>query len=558
MNEEYKLRIFVSYSGKGRDVWEPLVQLIKELYQCEIIWGQEEVTKYQDPDTMMEEMVKRSDVAIFLLTNDSLGICQEMKLWYRHNSQQFVNAILLKDHTVSTETIKLNAGFEPTYIPFSSVNPWADIHFIFPAINRLLKRGFLSEEIPSWQRQYNKIVHKYNWKIKADNIPLGRIRDALKSISDNPKYQDPENWSFRINWNAGPPGVDSYSNPTDCLKLFDALLQTGATREEYELIFGAINRVMKNNSEPPRKLSGNIIFSSCSISTLKKTKHILGNHPYEKSSGAARKQVNHEEQLPDQPESLLLPKSILTQNDNYERFLASQRIILSVVSKICKYVLCSTVEISASHSFVLSTEDSSDSSRLLAMSCTATRIDKDSLSAISEVPVVMKNKHHIIWFGQPYKKPTSEYRPHWIYHSRNNMNGVAKNVLVHFHPIELVDMYRKVREGMIDYMREEEFIDEITALFRGRGIDFHVFEEYKGYSARDEEFGVFMQEKIKDDSENYSVIWKPNHGVWVFLSEKDCADKRLVEILLTLDDISEGSSKFTSKKLAQAPIRKRI
>jgi hypothetical protein len=539
MNQEYKLQIFISYSGKRRDVWEPLVQLIEKMYQCEIIWGQDEAAKYQDPDSLMEDMVKRSDVAIFLLTNDSEGICRELKLWYRHNSNQFVNALLLKDPLVFPKNIKAQTGFNAPYISLSSDNPWADIHYVFPAINELIKQGLLSAKRPSWLRSYNKIIHKYNWKVSPESVPLNRIKSLFKVISENARYGDPEKWSFRINWHIGSPELDSYSDSNNCLSLLEALLQTAAIREEYEFIFGAIERVVANNLEPPRKLSGNIIFSGCSISTLKEAQDILGNHPYEKDTGFSRKRAKHAEQVPDQPEALLLPKEKLTYNDNYQSFVDSQRLILKAVSNICKYVLCSTVEVTASHSFLLS-EDGSDGS--LAMSCTATRTNKESLSAISEVPVVIEENGKLVWFGQLYKKPSSEYRPHWIYHNRNGSKRVRKNLLLHFHPSDLVDTYRKVHEGKSVYTKREEFIDETSCFFIGRKVDFHVYQDYERFSSRDPEFGVFMRDNIEDDTRDYSVIWKPNHGLWVFLDDRNCSDETLVEILLTLDKFSRKAA----------------
>lgn len=539
MKGEYKLRVFISYSGKGRDIWEPLVQLLKDLYQCRIIWGQEEVTKHQDPEAMMEAMVRNSDVAIFLLTNDSDGVFRELKLWHRYNSFRFANALLLKDHSVSSDILKSKAGFDPPYITFSANDPWADIQFIFPAINKLLKNGFLSANIPSWQRSYNKIIHKYNWKTATDNVPLNRIIDLFNRLSNNPEYVDPEAWSFRINWHVGSPEVDSYSDKMNCLRLLDALLQTTATRHEYEFVFGALDRLVKNNKEPPRKLSGNIIFSGCSISTIKGAQKFLGNHPYEKSTLSLGKRAQYAEQVPDQPESLLLPKNVLTRGDNYEKFINSQKLILSAVSKVCKYVLCSTMEITASHSFVLSGKGDPGP---LAMSCTATRTNKETLSAISEVPVILEDGKKTVWFGQPYKKPTSEYRPHWIYHSRSAPGRVRKNLLIHFHPIELVDIYRKVQERDEIYVEEEEFIDDICCFFRGRDIDFHVFKDYAECSARDPQFGTFMRHTVEDDARDYSVIWKPNHGIWVFTDEANCSDAELVKTLLTLDNISQKAA----------------
>jgi hypothetical protein len=540
MSEGYKLKIFVSYSEseKGQVIWNTFVQYLEKSYDCEIIWGKKFPANDQIPDTMMEDMVKRSDIAIFLITNYSEGIYHEMKLWYKYHSNRFINAFILKDPEVSPTVLEERVGFKTTYHKFSSGNPWADVPFAFPELNRFIKRALQTTEAPSWQRKYREIMFEYSWKLKTENIPLDMIQELFKSISESPTYKDPKQWVFRINWNTAE--LDSYSDKTTCLSLFEALLQTEARRGEYELIFEAIKRVMKSNSEPPKKLSGNIIFASCSISTLKEIQAILGDKPYEKNRGFSRSR--DEETLPDLPQSLLLPKNILTQNDNYENFLDSQRLVLNTASKICKYVLCSTVEITVSHSFFLSTAGDSDSPGLLAMSCTATRINKDSLSAISEVPVVIEDNQNLIWFGQPYKRPTSEYLPHWTYHSRNNKSGVTKNLILHFHPLELVDIFSKVLDSKDSQMGKDEFLNEVSYFFEKEKIDFHIFNNYKEHSSRNQEFGIFMKERVKDDLGDYSVIWKPNHGIWVFLDGKKCSDKELVEILLNLNKISQDAA----------------
>ena len=554
MNGEHRLRIFISYTAKGKAVWEPLVELIKKLYQCEIIWGQDEVVKYQDPGSMMEDMVKKGDIALFLLTNDSAGVCQEMKLWYEHNSNKFINALLLKDPSVPYETVKERTGFSPTYKDLSSDNPWGYIHLVFPALEEFIKKGLVTANIPAWEREYNAILREYSWRVKSGAVPLNRIKKSFRGISGKSKYGNPEKWSFRINWHANLPDLDSYSKNINCLDLLKALLQTDATREEYEFIFGAIDRVVESSVEPPRKLSGNILFSGCSITTLKESQLLLGDFPFEKDTGVTRRRAKHAEQVPEKPEALLLPRNLLTYKDNYDRFVASQLLILNAVSKICKYVVCSTVEVTVSHSFLLSTEDGSDDSGVLAMSCTATRTNKESLAAISEVPVVIEENGNVVWFGQFYKKPSSEYMPHWLYHNRNRTSRVRKNLILHFHPIELVDAYRKaaddyrkVHRGEGIHMVSEEFINAITLIFRGSNVDFHVYEDYGRYSSRDAEFGTFMQENIGDDDGTYSVIWKPNHGLWVFLDDRNCSDSTLVDTLLALDTISRRAADYTSK-----------
>jgi hypothetical protein len=539
MDDELRLKVFISKSEQGRPVWQPLVAAIEALYKCKIIWEQSEATNYPHPETLMEEMVKRSDVAIFLLTHETEGVFRELRLWHKHKAGNFSNALILRDHSFRRDTVKLKSGFEVVDIAFDAKNP--SIPDVFPAINKLLKEGSQSAKFPSWVRQHNKLVSKYNWVVARSKVPVNRILALFKKIASNPRYKDPEEWSFRINWSTAAPDLDSYSNGTTCLTLFEALLQTDATQLEYELIFDALTRVVEKNHEPPRKLAARILFSGCSMSTLEGLKKLRGNHPYEKHIGYERQLHRYAEQVLDSPTSLLPPKSSLIQNDNYETFLASQRLILIAVSDVCKYVQCSNVEITASHSFVMHSAPDSNDPPLLAMSCTATRTNKDSLAAISEVPVVTETANGITWYGQPHKKPTSEYKPHWLYHNRNQPARVCKNLIVHFHPIALLDAFRKVHERDEVKIDEREFIKKVSRFFRENDVDFHVYEVYEKHSSRTNEFGRFMRDSIDDNSEKLSVIWKPNHGIWVFLDDRKCSDGTLVETFLVMDSLSQDA-----------------
>ena len=542
MDNEFRLKVFFSHSGKGQHVWEPLAKFIEKFYSCKIIWEQDEAPKYHNPEDMMEQMVQRSDVVIFLMTHAADGVFHEMKLWHKYNGGSFENALVLRDHSVSRDIVRNKTGFEVVDIGFKSHAPWSDIHYILPAIDLLLKRGSQNEKLPSWMRTQNKILDEYSWKVKNVNVPVNRTRTLFQRMAANPRYRDPEKWSFRINWHTGAPEVDSYSNEITSLDLFEALLQTNAAREEYELIFDALARAMHDNVEPPRKLAAAILFSGCLVSTLERLKDICGNHPYERI-GFAPKRALYAEQVPDKPESLLLPKHILIQSDNCERFLDSQRLILNAVSKVCKYIQCSTVEVTASHSFVIDDSADSQTSKLLAMSCTATRTNKESLAAISEVPVIREVDERIVWHGQLHKKPTSEYQAHWLYHKKNQPDRVARNLVVHFHPVALLDAFAKVNEPGGIGIRESQFIQEVERFFEVRNIDFHTYGEYEEKSSRSDSFGLFMRDTLQDLSKEYSVIWKPNHGIWVFFDDRNCSDTKLVETFLALDGFSRDAAR---------------
>ncbi len=189
---------------------------------------------------------------------------------------------------------------------------------------------------------------------------------------------------------------------------------------------------------------------------------------------------------------------------------------------------------------------------LLAMACTATRTNKDKLSAISEVPIVMANDgadldetENLVWYGQPYKPPTSEFRSHWLYHSRSAPQRVQKNLLLHFHPIELVDIYRRVFDGNKAGRFKtsvEELVKYIPVMFKGREIDFHVDVDYRDHSSRSSIFGMLMRSQVQDDGTGYSVIWKPNHGFWLFLDDRDYSDEKLINTLIALDEISRDAA----------------
>ncbi len=530
-----KLKVFLSYSGKDKHIWNPFKRLIEQGYQCKVIWGEDEAVHFASPEAMMEEMVRKSDVEIFLLTDQRDGVFEEMRLWYAYNLGQFKNCMLLKDPAIPHDLVQEKVGFNPSYTRLNSQDPWSNLDTALLAVHKFIMRnGLLNDKLPLWRRRFNKILHFYSWKIDDDKIPVQLIERLFEKIASLKKYEDPELWNFRINWHIYSPNMDSYSNKINCMDLLESILQTGASRHECEYIFNAIDRAITANTEPPRKLSGTLLFSGCSISTRTSAQEKLGNHPYEKRDGFTRKRVQHSERVPDRPEALLLPKPILSYDKNFETFTSSQKLILSSVSKICKYVLSSTVEITVSHSMCMKKENGHD---FLIMACTATRTDKGSLAAIAEIPVVTLENGTHVWYGQPYKKPTSEYLPHWIYHTKNGKDKVDKNVIIHFHPDEMVDMYRRIYDLEIPDVTLIDFIQNVELCFRGMGIDFHVFHDFRDISSRDPEFGIFMKNHIEDDRGDFSVIWKPNHGIWVFMKEPLCSDEYLIKRLLDLDSI---------------------
>jgi hypothetical protein len=58
------------------------------------------------------------------------------------------------------------------------------------------------------------------------------------------------------------------------------------------------------------------------------------------------------------------------------------------------------------------------------------------------------------WYGQLHRRPTSEYRSHWRYHCTGIQRGNDKDLIVHFHPVELVDAFQKTA-FLADYSRDD-------------------------------------------------------------------------------------------------------
>lgn len=555
---ETNLKVFLSYCSKHSNLRDALKQLIPTLGPYDVISDQNHGQNYSSASDLMQDMVEKCDVAVFLLTDENAeGFFFELKSWLeRHSGMQ--NAIILKDRKVSSDIIKAKTDFDPAHTPFSVDAPLSDIHIIIPALQNLFRDGLAKSRLSPWQLALYNLRRHFNSKISDNKVPLDLIESVLRLISTKAKYKDPTEWQFRLSWHTESSDIDSYSRKINCLKLLEALLETEARQDEYEFIFKAIKRLVESgqNEPPPRRLLGSILFSGCSIATLQELQHTLGNHPYEKNADFIERRLHHSEKVPQSPKSLLPPKDLLTANDNFEKFLESQRLILNALSEICKYVDCSTIEITASHSFVMSSADH-EHEPLLAMACTATRTNKDTLSAISEVPLVMAestaavdNTKALIWYGQPYKRPTSEFGSHWLYHSRSAPRRVQKNLLLHFHPIELVDIYRRVFDGNKDgrfSTTVEELVNYIPVLFKGREIDFHVDFDYKEHSSRSREFAMFMRSRIHDNGAAYSVIWKPNHGFWIFLDDRDHSDEKLINILIALDEISREAAETFEK-----------
>ena len=144
-----------------------------------------------------------------------------------------------------------------------------------------------------------------------------------------------------------------------------------------------------------------------------------------------------------------------------------------MANRICKYVLCSTYQISISCSELLTlSENKNDNNNGLAMACTARGTDKEMLSAISEIPLLLElNKNKIVWFGQLYNDPTSEYLSHWSYHKLVHKIKDSRNLILHFHPVNILELYDLFKDHKIT---KNEFFTEITTSFKGKDLNFNI------------------------------------------------------------------------------------
>lgn len=548
MNQTKYLQVFISYTGPGKDVWDPLVQYLIKRYDCEFNWAVKDAWKYNEKKRMMEELVRKSHIALFLFTHPSEGITFELELWHTTHGN-FKNAILFMDPNVNRKEIEDRLQCEmPPSMHLNRKNPWDNIHNIFPAIHGLFTHP--SELKPEWRIKFNRIIQENQLKINEQNFPILQIESFLNDLCLSDKY---EKWKFRINWPKEATLMDSYSDEIDCLDLLEALLDINISVAGHEVkeIFDALQRLVKGTKgveTPSRKLAGSILFDGVSTQTQRGVKSKIGSHPYEKTQD-----IEQREELPkiifDEPSGLLIPHEILCYSDNYKRFVDAQLKILTVAGKVCRFILCSTFQISISYSTFMRRPKGNKGEKFIAMCCSAAGTNKEQLGAISDIPVLLyESKNEIKWFGQRHKKPTSEHISHWKYHECTIPKGINKNLIVHFHPVELLDLYDLARKGV--ELEEKEFIQGAVGAFKARGLDVEVFEDFRKYSARSEFFGKFMVDVVQSGKRKQIkniVIWKPNHGVWL-LSDNSQSDAEMVEVLLKIEEASNLAAKWLKKE----------
>jgi ribulose-5-phosphate 4-epimerase/fuculose-1-phosphate aldolase len=374
----------------------------------------------------------------------------------------------------------------------------------------------------------NQLVQEVYPVIEERRIPLQAVLQLFKDICAKPSYVDPRAWAFRLNWPRDASGIDGYSDETNCIELLSALLppRSSAMGHEVGEIFSAIRRVFEASELPPKKLSGRVVFSGVSMQTMREVQLTLGNHAYETPHGLG----DTNEELPDilaaAPRALLLPREVLAHAHNYDRLVQAQVLILQSASLVCRYVLCSTFQVSIS--FGMTFEDPDDDRPFPAMACTAAGTDKEQLAAFADVPVVIqRHSPQVDWYGQPYRKPTSEHRSHWSYHQRALQDGVVRNLIVHFHPVELIEFYREAGP-----LWEPRITKEVCAAFNAEDIDLAVDDKYLERSARDASFGEFMfyVAKQRNEENGTLAVWKPNHGVWLLGTGADHLVSNLLKV----------------------------
>ena len=384
---------------------------------------------------------------------------------------------------------------------------------------------------------------------------LPEVQEFTQVLKSKSEYA---NWKFHINWPMaewpmaeGPTLIDAYSPEVDWSQLLNAFSVCSVTSHDVESIFRTLRRLVVNNSPPPRKLSGTILFRDASKTTLEVVQDYLGGDPYEL---VMDRRVTHDKDLAADPAEIF-PDELLADPNNFKNYKKSQERIMQFASLVCKHAMCSTYQISISQAIRLTKYSEKCS---LAVACTAANTNKELLSIVAEIPVLMssENEHknkYLVWYGQKHKPPTSEYESHWEYHCQALGADSQRTLIVHFHPIKLSEQFKRLQK--IYNSSEVNSFNEVIpprvwrsaeAIAEGLRIDLKVFDRYEEVGARDRGFGQFMAEtaiQSLSKSTNF-VVWKPNHGVWILMTE-EATEKDLRDSIRGLEQFAAGLKEYS-------------
>jgi hypothetical protein len=453
------------------------------MYRCKVVWGVESagIGGYSVLD-LEKSMIEDSDVAIFLLTQYAEGVLDELLLWKDHHNG-LDNTLLVAGTDLEREKVQEYLGFPlPAATYVDEIKPWKHLHELMPKIHELIT--YPPRLIPPWRVQFNRFIQDNAISIKSKRVPIEKIGRLLDRLNTREAYKD---WSFRINWPRAdePPRMDAYSREIHCLRLLEALAnrESSAAGHEVEAVFDALERVFHSNERPPKKLSGNILFEDVSKNAQDYVQREIGTHPYERPHDARPGARHSPEQLGD-PVSLLPPYDFLGTSDNYKLYQDAQRRIVKIANNVCKYVLCSSYQISISLSIHLGGKSSRLAHERVMMACTARNTNKEQLAAIADVPVLSSDAEgNLHWYGQPQRFPTSEYKYHWVYHNEAFERQCPKKLIVHFHPVDLLELYEQLKNNYGDNI-PTELLEQGQKNSADAGFEFVLFREFLEYSAR--------------------------------------------------------------------------
>jgi hypothetical protein len=362
-------------------------------------------------------------------------------------------------------------------------------------------------------------------------VMIPEVMEFSKSLEGAAAYAK---WRFRINWPMaeGATRIDAYSPEIDWKQLLNALSSQPVATHEVASVFRALSRAVTKNAHPPRKLSGTILFQEASKRTLEAAQQRLGSTPYERISDA-----HHENDELEGSYGGILPVDYLAPSENLKAYTESQTRVALVVSSVCKYAKCSTYQIAISKGISLA---KSPEGFRLAVACTARNTNKEVLAVVAEVPVfVFANEGPPKWYGQLNRPPTSEHRARCAYHRLMFERHCERTLMVHFHPIELLELFSKLKAGQQRRSAPAGAWRGAEQIAQDLGIALQVLDKFEEVRARDAAFGEFMAEvAVRAEAARPAIIvWKPNHGVWMLINE-DATEEQIRAAIVSLETLA--------------------
>lgn len=376
-------------------------------------------------------------------------------------------------------------------------------------------------------------------RIATAESSIPEVQRLVHILDDCDGYH---NWRFRINWPHADVQtdmrVDAYSNEINWGQLLGALLSCpdSVGKRDVASVFSALEKVVTKGGPPPRKLSATILFSGTSEAALDHAQRFLGSHPYERPKV---RDTKPKAEIPESPEELLISREFMGHPTVFDDYQSAQKRIALTASAICKYVLCSTYQVSISQGFRLKITPRGRAR--LAVACTAANTNKEILGAVADIPVLtQKQNGDIVWYGQPGRRPTSEHASHWEYHQTAFRNKWTTNLIIHFHPVGLLELWNKLRSRPDPKSRSSAWT-KAQAIAKREGYSLCVFRKHESISARDTSFGRFLADAVGKSLKVKSpvaLVWKPNHGVWL-MCDSSVDEASMQQMLLSVEGLCD-------------------